>query len=360
MNDTIKTQTVTAGFAKTDWIILKQTSDTALIFKPEIHSGGVRGKLVRFKKERGKSWEQLDEQDFRKLSLYEGIEIELGTDQTRIFCEEIAKRRKIAEQGVASGYQEYTVAPSDKVIIIDDANKLQVLQEVLDNNYSEEFWSLLKEHAPELAKRISLSHLHEIRAEALEEFRTNLSIPITGDEAYWQDFFERNKWIFGYGLNYQILRQEQSQPHYGGTRVDGTGGQRGDILCSTDGDIKFTVLIEIKTPLTPIIQGTSAQRNGAWSMAKELTDGITQLQANLSTWEITGSRTDDNRDRFEQNETYTVTPKGILLIGKLEQIGADRDKRNSFERFRQGIHAVEILTFDELFRRAEFILGKTE
>lgn len=360
MNETIKTQTVTAGFAKTDWIVLKQTSDTALIFKPEIHPGGVRGRLVRFKKERGKDWEQLDEQDFRKLNLYEGVEIELGTEQTKIFCEEIEKRRKIAQQGVASGYREYTVAPSDKVIVIDDANKRQVLQQVLESNYSEDFWSLLKEHAPELAKRILLNHLHEIRAEALEEFRTNLPIKGTGEEAYWQDFFERNKWIFGYGLNYQILQQEQGQPHYGGTRVDGTGEQRGDILCSTEGDIKFTVLVEIKTPQTSLLHGTSPQRNGAWSIAKQLGDGITQLQANLSTWEITGSRTDDNRDRFEENETYTVTPKGILLIGKLDEIASDRDKRNTFERFRQGIHAVEIITFDELLKRAEFILGEND
>ncbi len=360
MSDKIKTLTVTTGFAKTDWIVLKQTSDTVLIFKPAIHSGGVRGILVRFKKERDKKWEQLDGQDFRKLKLYEGVEIELGTEQTKIFCEEIQKRRKIAEQGVVSGYQEYVVAPSDRVIVIDDANKRQVLQQILDNNYSEEFWSLLKENAPELAKKILLNHLHETRLEALEEFRTSLPIKGVGEEAYWQDFFERNRWIFGYGLNYQILKQEQSQPHYGGTRVDGTGGQRGDTLCTAEGDIKFTVLVEIKTPATPIIQGASAQRNGAWSVAKELTDGITQLQANLSTWEITGSRTDDNRDRFEENEAYTVIPKGILLIGKLSQIAADRDQRNSFERFRQGIHAVEILTFDELFKRAEFILGERE
>lgn len=358
MNETIRTKTVTAGFAKTDWIVLKETSDTALIFKPEIHSGGVRGRLVRLKKERNKKFEELVEKDFRKLKLYEGVEIELGTKQTKIFCEEIEKRRQIAEQGVGSGYNEYTVSRSEKIIVIDDENKRQVLEQILENEYSEEFWSLLKENTPELAKRFSLNHLHEIRREALDEFRTNLSIKGTGEEAFWQDFFDRNKWIFGYGLKYQILNQEQAQPYYGGTRVDGTGGQRGDTLCSTEGDIKFTVLVEIKTPETPLLRGKSPQRNGAWSVAKQLSDGITQLQANLSTWEITGSKTDDNRDRFEENETYTVTPKGILLIGKLDEIASDRDKRNTFERFRQGIHAVEILTFDELLKRAEFILGE--
>jgi len=356
MDQTIQTQTIASGFAKTDFIILDQTADTALVFKPEIHQGGVRGWLVRFRKERGKKWEEIDEKDFRKLNIYEGVQIELRTEQTKKLCEEIRKRQQIAAQGIQTGIHQYTVAPSDKIVVISDDNKRDILKQILENNYSEDFWDMLRSSAPELAKKLSLSHIHSTRKEALAEFRTNISEKGLGEEAYWQNFFEQNKWIFGYGLKYQILKQEQPQPHYGGTRVDGTGGQKGDFLCSTEGDIRFTVLVEIKTPETPLIQGTSPQRNGAWSISKELSDGITQLQANLSTWEISGSRTDDNRDRMRNNETYTVTPKGILLIGRLNQIGTNRDQRNTFERFRQGIHSVEIITFDELLKRAEFIL----
>lgn len=36
------------------------------------------------------------------------------------------------------------------------------------------------------------------------------------DESWWQKFFEDNKWIFGYGLNYVILRLEQSQARVAG------------------------------------------------------------------------------------------------------------------------------------------------
>jgi len=85
----------------------------------------------------------------------------------------------------------------------------------------------------------------------------------------WQDYFEENKWIFGYGLNYQILRQEQNQPNYGGTRLDGTGGQRGDYITSTMGDIRFTVLVEIKTPATPLLQGTQEIRKRCVEPFKE-------------------------------------------------------------------------------------------
>ncbi len=88
------------------------------------------------------------------------------------------------------------------------------------------------------------------------------ALPCSHDEGWWQRFFEDNKWIFGYGLNYQILRQEADQPHYGGTNLQGRGAQRGDFLTATLGDIGFTVLVEIKTPKTTLLAGTREIRSG--------------------------------------------------------------------------------------------------
>ena len=198
------------------------------------------------------------------------------------------------------------------------------------------------------------------RKEKLSNFKGDMK-KHEDDESWWQNFFENNKWIFGYGLNYQILRQEQTQPHYGGDRVDGTGGQKGDYLTSTLGNISFTVLVEIKTPNTPLIQGTKEIRNGAWSLSKELTDAVSQIEANIDTWDKRGSKEPDNQDRFEKDEIYTVQPKGIIVIGNLDSLDS-RSKRESFQRFRKSIHGIDILTFDELLKRAEFIVAeeKTE
>lgn len=169
-------------------------------------------------------------------------------------------------------------------------------------------------------------------------------------------FFEQNKWIFGYGLNYEILKQQQPQPHYGGTRVDGKGGQRGDNLMSTVGNLSFTVLVEIKTPATRLLQGEEEIRNGAWSLSKDLIDALSQIQANIHMWEKYGSEQPNNRDRFEKLSVFTVKPKGIIVIGSLKQLFDNRSKHETFQRFRQSIHGVEIITFDELFARAKFIV----
>jgi hypothetical protein len=193
------------------------------------------------------------------------------------------------------------------------------------------------------------------RREKLEKFKTGLDNKMS-DESKWQTFFEHNKWIFGYGLDYHILRQEQAQPHYGGDRVDGHGGQRGDYLTSTMGDLSFTVLVEIKTPIASLLQGTKEIRNGAWSLSKELTDALSQIEANIAIWEKDGSRQDDNKDRFETENIFTVKPKGIIVIGSLSQLDT-RSKRETFQRFRKSIHGIDIITFDELFQRAKFIVG---
>ena len=195
------------------------------------------------------------------------------------------------------------------------------------------------------------------RREKLLEFEAALES--RDAERWWQDFFEQNKWIFGYGLNYQILRQEQAQPHYGGTHIDGSGGQRGDTLTSTSGDIGFTVLVEIKKPKTPLLQGEKPIRSGAWSLSQQLTDALSQVEANIPTW-LEGSKQPENMDRFEKDGVYTVQPKGIIVIGSLRQIAGLRTKRDTFERFRRSIHGVEILTFDELLHRARFIVEQSD
>lgn len=195
------------------------------------------------------------------------------------------------------------------------------------------------------------------RKEKLIEF-TNALIDKSDNENWWQLFFEENKWIFGYGLNYHILNNEQSQPHYGGDTVDGKGGQKGDYLTSTIGGLRFTVLVEIKTPKTLLLQGLKEIRNGAWSLSKDLTDAISQIQANIQTWDKEGSEENDNRDRFEKENIFTVKPKGIIVIGSLKEFENNRHKRETFQRFRRSIFGIDILTFDELYERAKFIVSE--
>ncbi len=166
-------------------------------------------------------------------------------------------------------------------------------------------------------------------------------------------FFERNKWIFGYGLKYVFLKQIVAQPQYGGGDVHGKGGQKGDYLATTEGQLKFTVLVEIKRPDTELLK-SRIYRTGAWPASDELAGAIAQVQANCRKWEIEGSRSESNSEALQRQSIFTTQPKGILVIGQLDQLD-DNAKRTSFELLRRSISNPEIVTFDELYQRAKFI-----
>lgn len=364
MADTIHIESVARGtqqyVGKASNITIDETPTTALYFEPTIHEEGVRGLLKRVKKEKDKAADEINEEDFRKMKLLEGTKIELSTVATRKLFDTLKQLYEISSKGVDFGGQDYEVFPKGQALVVDDQNKRLVIQQLMEQALSEEVWEALKQKNPDLATRLSMGYIQSQRQQKLEEFEQGLESHGIGQEGYWQTFFNENKWIFGYGLNYQILVPEQNQPHYGGTQVGGTGGQRGDYLCSSIGDISFTVLVEIKTPETPLLSGRTQIRSGAWALAPELTNAISQLQVNLATWEIEGARQLSNMDRLEGDEKYTVAPRGILLIGRLNQLSEDRSKRETFERFRRSIQGIEILTFDELYARARFIVEENQ
>jgi len=188
---------------------------------------------------------------------------------------------------------------------------------------------------------------------AVAAYRSEHGINAPGDEAIWQYFFKENQWIFGYGLKYQFLSLITDQPHYGGESVAGTGDQRGDYLMVTEADKRFTVLVEIKTPQTDLVGAEI--RSGIHRVGIALVDGVSQLQINCKTWETEGSRTEANRELATQDSFYTHEPRAILVIGHTQQLD-NLNKRNSFEIFRVNLRSPEILTFDELYQRAKYIV----
>ena len=160
-----------------------------------------------------------------------------------------------------------------------------------------------------------------------------------------------NFWIFGYGLRYQVINLLQSQPYYGGTNVNGSGGERGDFLTNTAAEVKYTCLVEKKP--SPEILLSKNYRNGAYSISAELSGAISQVQVNCATWENEGSRTMHNIEKL--SSINTISPKGIVVIGMTNQL-TSFDMKNTFERFRNELHNPEIITFDELYERAKFIV----
>jgi len=357
-DETITTRSVGRGFAEIqEDFVLDDTARTKTVFQAQIHSGGFRGQIIRYRKDANGDPETVVPVNFNQLHKSEGIKIDLSTEAaTRLDAAFATLIQLLQDQGVQYGEHHFSINQAG-ALVITDANRAAVVRGLLEQNLTEEVWNDLSQSNPDLVTRLSWAKIHANRATVLAEFEQAINDSLK-DENWWQNFFSNNKWIFGYGLNYQIQHTVQEQPNYGGTNVTGSGGQRGDFLQRTTANVGFTVLVEIKKPSTALLHNTP-HRNGAWRASDELAGGVAQLQTNSLTWEVEGSRTNGNRDGVEgDHNAFTVRPKSILIIGNTSQLDT-RDKKNSLELFRRNLKNPEVLTFDELLERAHFIVSES-
>ena len=182
-------------------------------------------------------------------------------------------------------------------------------------------------------------------------------------ETLWQQYFEKNPWIFGYGLSYIALSgltdKKLEQVVHGHTVS--AHGKRVDALLRTRGVISSLCFVEIKTHKTDLLQKQS-YRSGCWAASDELTGGIAQVQGSvaLATDSIrTKLAIDDERGDPTGEEAFNYLPKSFLVIGSLNEFvgdhGVSQERYRSFELFRRNTANPEVVTFDELYERARFI-----
>jgi len=292
--------------------------------------------------------------DLRLLPAGQEVSLDLDAEQTRKLIEHLDVLRQINERLKEERGTSYGIHRGDEVAVPRELGA--IIDQLKGIGDAGTVAGHLASIAPDLADAAGIVHQHRVRTEALAEFKDHLDA-LDWAERDWQRFFERNEWIFGHGLDYRFLVTEETQALYGGADVTNRGGQEGDFLMGTIGDSRFAVLVEIKKPSTELIEG-ERYRNGAWRASKELAGGVAQVQANCQQW-LVASRQLPNLDWANDRDITTAQPKGILLIGRTSTIGNDRDQRESFERFRRHLWNPEVIAYDELYARAEFIVART-
>lgn len=180
----------------------------------------------------------------------------------------------------------------------------------------------------------------------------------TRHESVWQYFFNINDWIFGYGLDYRFLGILQKEAYVSGTDVAGKESVINDFLL---GCSKFTVLVELKKHDTPLF-GKDKNRSNSWTLSDDLVSGLSQILEQKASWQVTAETNVNGNynDTGELIQQKTFDPKSILVIGSTKQFdGTNKEnqiKAKTFELFRRDSKNIEILTYDELYERAKFIV----
>jgi hypothetical protein len=291
-----------------------------------------------------------------KLKAGEEVSLDLDADQTRKLIEHLDVLRQINDRLRDERGSVYEVHRRGEVVVTSEF--AAVLKRLMGNSTPEDAARSIALIEPDLAEAAGIIHQHRVRSEALGEFKQHLD-ELDWAETRWQAFFKRNDWIFGHGMDYRFLVTQEDQPHYGGSNITGRGDARGDFFMGSVGDARFAVLVELKTPGTDLLGG-DRYRNGAWRASNELAGGVAQLQANCQQWLVASHSDFPNIEWASERDLTTAQPKGILLIGRLSEIAVDREQRESFERFRRHLWNPEVITYDELYERAAFIVARTK
>jgi hypothetical protein len=195
------------------------------------------------------------------------------------------------------------------------------------------------------------------RKQGLKEYEEHMRL-LDWSEAQWQDFFEREQWVFGYGLDYRIMRLFDREMTVGGGGSDNRNKPVIDYLMSfTD----YTVLVEIKTPDTPIFTESRRGRAGTWEFSREFMSAVSQILEQKAEW-LSFAQTGEHYNKSGAELTSrTRNAKSILVVGSRDEFsrsGSSRDTnvmRDTFELFRRENRSIDIVTFDELLERARFI-----
>lgn len=183
-------------------------------------------------------------------------------------------------------------------------------------------------------------------------------------EGLWQKYFEKNPWIFGYGLGYIFLSgldDKKLEQVVQGHSVD-SHGKRVDALMKTKGVISNLCFVEIKTHSTDLLD-SKPYRSGCWAPSKELAGAIAQVQGTVaSAVKSLSSKIspNDKEGNPKGEDIYNYQPKSYLVIGSMTEFvsehGVNEDQLRSFELLRKNTSTPEIITFDELYERAKFIV----
>lgn len=260
---------------------------------------------------------------------------------------------------VEPGAMDHPQFVSDSDVASALRNKPELLQEILENpNLDKDvkaigFWrSSLKE----FEKLLNDQKYFESRKGQTSK---------NSAEQVWQDFFEKNKWIFGYGLLYistvGVLDEKLEQSLQSGS-IFGSGS-RPDAVMRTRGAMSTLCLAEIKTHSARLL--ASEKRGGSFLISKELNDAVSQCQTSVSVAEerIHQYFHPMNEQGFPASDAiFNYRPRSILVIGNLAEFmnenGVSVERFRTFEMYRRSLVSPEIITYDELYDRARSLINE--
>ncbi len=309
----------------------------------------------------------LQDKTVRKDQAFATVTFESGKDGYREFWQLIGFLSKFKEViDVSEFFQKYQVVTKEGVV---DSLKARDLGDRMDEiaKYVEESGLSDADMSELLAVRARkqdvtlFDQLLNDTDGCKEQYRNDNQADIkgAGDEALWHHFLKTRKWIFGLSINLRFIEDFADEQSVGLADTENHGDPQVDMLGYSD----YTVLIELKTPDTDIFTAakTKNARVNTWSFTNEFIEGFSQCLAQKSDWEKSSDIKPFVKEgrNLDRGVIRTIDPQAIYIVGNKErEIPRQSDevnvqvKRDTLERFVRNNRNVNIISYDELYKRA--------
>ncbi len=224
-----------------------------------------------------------------------------------------------------------------------------VKESVAEGNINKAVWAMraaerfrsmhvFKTHLEEV---VWMGHSARRIVEVIQKWHANKSNSL---EEFWQQLFNSNPYVLTQIFSVPVVFI-RDKAYVGGMNIDQKNAKFVDYLFVNDSS-NDALLIEIKTPVTKLLG--NKYRN-IFKPSSELSGAVVQtldyrreLAKNIK--QITEG-TDKSLDIFN--------PRCVIVIGNAaEELDSDL-KKKSFELYRTALKDIEIITYDELFKKAE-------
>lgn len=215
-------------------------------------------------------------------------------------------------------------------------SKVQAVRKQLVELVTEAPRELMMLHAE--IERVTLSKM-------IEAFKVKLAGNL--NESHWQSFFEQNKFVLSMAFA-RPVELTHTQFHAKGSTLTGAGAQIGDFLFKERG--QALAIVEIKTPETTLVRAKAYRGVEVFGPHNELSGAVTQVLFQQSELRIRWKTHKDDNSDLQQSGADAI--KCVVVAGRLP---TDPYKLRSFEVFRNACKDVDIITFDELLAKLEFL-----
>lgn len=354
-------------------VVLRESKTTRMVFRATIVNNKqdkwhpVRGHLVwqrRGTKE--DSWQDEATLSLAKMKAGSGVSLDLSTSELHTLT--IAVRGLYGyfwEQGLptlSTAIDLETYAKEAKAVsaagdLLDrflQGHGADALTKILE-------WAFSTANAGEVVEhlqRLNAGNLNQISSIAgISAIKKVLAIwkenEANANEEFWQDTLQEHSFVLSQVFSFPVVVL-RGKAYIGGKGIQGSGGKEADYLLQNVISL-HALIVEIKTPATPLLLASPYRVPDIFAVTKDVSGAVVQVAK--------------YKDKFlkqfyaltqESTEDFRVAdPPCLLIVGHSSQLDSNA-KRDSFEFFRRGQRVLEIITFDELFKKIEVLLSLLE